>query len=343
MWENAATDLQTPTREIVHSHEFSQYLSPFKAVWNPQDHTERIIMCGRYISEDFNGLKLHPIDLLDVSGNSGVTGVYTQLVDPFVVTISPVTAFHPSLPLIASGSGMHLYLWQPDEVLRGGLGEATWKMPFAELWSQKPDRRMAEPLRSAASHVGRSGSDDRLVYTNDPRLAFQRRRADAPANVKKKQKQQSKRGAGATGKSPNAGAKLSKPNPTQRGKPKTSISKKPKGKAKEAAAVLPSSPTVSPHFTGAAAVSPRRQERKPPTPNKRRRVSHSSATAAAAGTDSDEDFEGPMRGVASPQQLRRSSRLKGQRTVSRYFEPPSEGEEESASAGEEEEGEEDED
>jgi DNA damage-binding protein 2 len=86
-----------PSAEIVHSHDFARYLTPFKAVWDPKDARERTVLCGRYISEPFHFprgtesvgdndsddaaaadgggggrggndpyLALHPIDVLDV-------------------------------------------------------------------------------------------------------------------------------------------------------------------------------------------------------------------------------------------------------------------------------------
>jgi DNA damage-binding protein 2 len=40
-----------PSREIVHSHNFSRHLTAFKAEWDPKDPGERLIGIGRYISE----------------------------------------------------------------------------------------------------------------------------------------------------------------------------------------------------------------------------------------------------------------------------------------------------
>ena len=37
------------------------------ARWDPKDPTERLAACGRYISEDFGGVALHPVDVFDVS------------------------------------------------------------------------------------------------------------------------------------------------------------------------------------------------------------------------------------------------------------------------------------
>jgi DNA damage-binding protein 2 len=36
-----------PDREIVHSHDFNRYLTPFRAEWDPKDGSERLIVVGR--------------------------------------------------------------------------------------------------------------------------------------------------------------------------------------------------------------------------------------------------------------------------------------------------------
>ena len=63
----------------------------------------------RYISEDFGGMALHPVDIMDAA-----TGrLLTQLVDANLATICPVNKPHPRLPLIVSGSSRSLYAWRP--------------------------------------------------------------------------------------------------------------------------------------------------------------------------------------------------------------------------------------
>lgn len=37
-----------PSQEIVHSHDFNRYLTPFRAEWDPKDPAERLIAIGRY-------------------------------------------------------------------------------------------------------------------------------------------------------------------------------------------------------------------------------------------------------------------------------------------------------
>lgn len=54
----------------------------------------------RYISEDFGGVALHPVDILDV----GSGRLLQQLTDLNLNTISPVNLPHPRLDIIISGS-----------------------------------------------------------------------------------------------------------------------------------------------------------------------------------------------------------------------------------------------
>lgn len=97
-------------REIVHSHDFNRYLTPFRAEWDPKDLQESMVAIGRYISDDFGGIALHPVDLIDVS-----TGrLCAEMIDPMITTISPVNKIHPRLELIVSGSSSSLYAWTPD-------------------------------------------------------------------------------------------------------------------------------------------------------------------------------------------------------------------------------------
>lgn len=73
----------------------------------------------RYISEDFGGVALHPIDVLDAS-----TGrLLSQLVDANLSTICPVNKPHPRVDVIVSGSSRSLYAWRP--ISKGALPAST--------------------------------------------------------------------------------------------------------------------------------------------------------------------------------------------------------------------------
>ena len=67
------------------------------------------VLVIRYISEDFGGVALHPIDLLDASTGRQVA----QLTDPNLETICPVNKPHPRQDIIISGSSRSLYAWKP--------------------------------------------------------------------------------------------------------------------------------------------------------------------------------------------------------------------------------------
>ena len=112
-----------PSREIVHSHDFSRYLTSFKGVFDPKDPTERTLLIGRYISEDYDGLALHPIDVFDTA-----TGrQQAELIDSNVATICPIAVPHPTEHIVAAGSSRNIFVWEPvpaDE-LEDEEGDAT--------------------------------------------------------------------------------------------------------------------------------------------------------------------------------------------------------------------------
>ncbi|GAX83618.1 hypothetical protein CEUSTIGMA_g11042.t1 [Chlamydomonas eustigma] len=109
VWDNLLDVNSPPSREIVHSNDFNRYLTPFRAEWDPKDYLEERFIVGRYISEDYNGKALHPIDIMDAS-----TGCLLQeLVDTNLTTISPVNKMHPTREVIITGSSRSLFLWRP--------------------------------------------------------------------------------------------------------------------------------------------------------------------------------------------------------------------------------------
>lgn len=65
-----------------------------------QDSSETLAVIGRYISENFNGTALHPIDFID----TGTGQLVAEVMDPNITTISPVNKLHPRDDVLASGS-----------------------------------------------------------------------------------------------------------------------------------------------------------------------------------------------------------------------------------------------
>eukprot|EP00198_Chlamydomonas_reinhardtii_P004209 XP_001693545.1 UV-damaged DNA binding complex subunit 2 protein [Chlamydomonas reinhardtii] len=61
------------------------------AEWDAKDPTESVFVVGRYISEDFGGVALHPVDVMSAADG----GLLRQLTDTNLTTISPVNKPHP--------------------------------------------------------------------------------------------------------------------------------------------------------------------------------------------------------------------------------------------------------
>mmetsp|Transcript_9398 Transcript_9398/g.28271 ORF Transcript_9398/g.28271 Transcript_9398/m.28271 type:complete len:589 (+) Transcript_9398:319-2085(+) len=109
VWDSIWDANQLPSRAIVHSHDFNRHLSPFRAEWDPKDPAERVVVAGRYISEDFGGVKLHPVDLMDAA-----TGrLLAELTDPNLPYICTVNKPHPRLDVIVTGASGSMYAWRP--------------------------------------------------------------------------------------------------------------------------------------------------------------------------------------------------------------------------------------
>ncbi|KAI3461648.1 hypothetical protein Pfo_018311 [Paulownia fortunei] len=111
VWDSIFGNLDSPSREIVHSHDFNRHLTPFRAEWDPKDISESLVVVGRYISENYNGIALHPIDFIDVSTGQLVA----EVMDPNITTISPVNKLHPRDDVLASGSSRSIFIWRPQE------------------------------------------------------------------------------------------------------------------------------------------------------------------------------------------------------------------------------------
>ena len=81
IWDYLLSVNGEPDRQIVHSHDFNRYLSPFRAEWDPKDPDERLIVIGRYhLSSMWHSLA-HPCwDALDslVEGEGFGATLYTS-------------------------------------------------------------------------------------------------------------------------------------------------------------------------------------------------------------------------------------------------------------------------
>ena len=70
-----------------------------------QDYTETVAVVGRYISENYNGVALHPIDFIDTSSGK----LLAEVMDPDITTISSVNKLHPQDDILATGSSRYNY------------------------------------------------------------------------------------------------------------------------------------------------------------------------------------------------------------------------------------------
>ncbi|KAL8525754.1 hypothetical protein ACS0TY_015116 [Phlomoides rotata] len=110
VWDSIFGNVDSPSREIVHSQDFNRHLTPFRAEWDPKDVSESLVVVGRYISENYDGVALHPIDFIDVSTGQLVA----EVMDPNITTISPVNKLHPRDDILASGSSRSIFIWKPQ-------------------------------------------------------------------------------------------------------------------------------------------------------------------------------------------------------------------------------------
>eukprot|EP00252_Welwitschia_mirabilis_P015135 TRINITY_DN3331_c0_g1_i1.p1 TRINITY_DN3331_c0_g1~~TRINITY_DN3331_c0_g1_i1.p1 ORF type:complete len:442 (+),score=81.33 TRINITY_DN3331_c0_g1_i1:614-1939(+) len=111
VWDSIFGDLEFPSREIIHSHDFNRYLTCFRAEWDPKDPSECLSVIGRFISDNYSGKALHPIDFIDLSNGQLVA----EVMDPNITTISPVAKLHPQEDVLATGSSRSLFIWRPKE------------------------------------------------------------------------------------------------------------------------------------------------------------------------------------------------------------------------------------
>ncbi|KAH7672934.1 DNA damage-binding protein 2 [Dioscorea alata] len=111
VWDSIFTNMESPSREIVHSQDFNRHLTPFRAEWDPKDPSESLAVVGRYISENYDGVALHPIDFIDTTSGKLVA----EVIEPDITTISPVNKLHPRDDVLATGSSRSLFIWRPKE------------------------------------------------------------------------------------------------------------------------------------------------------------------------------------------------------------------------------------
>ncbi|KAF6167397.1 hypothetical protein GIB67_020703 [Kingdonia uniflora] len=78
--------------------------------WDPKDPSKSLAVIGHYISENYNGVVLHPIDFINTSMGKRVA----EVMDPNITTISPVNKLHPHDDLMATGSSRSLFIWRPN-------------------------------------------------------------------------------------------------------------------------------------------------------------------------------------------------------------------------------------
>jgi DNA damage-binding protein 2 len=59
-----------------------------------------VAVIGRYISENYDNIALHPIDIIDTGSGS----LLAEITDSDVTTITPVNKLHPRADILISGS-----------------------------------------------------------------------------------------------------------------------------------------------------------------------------------------------------------------------------------------------
>ncbi|XP_060203212.1 protein DAMAGED DNA-BINDING 2 isoform X2 [Lycium barbarum] len=144
VWDSIFGNLDYPSREIVHSHDFNRYLTAFRAEWDAKDSSESLVVIGRYISENYDGAALHPIDFINVSTGQLVA----EVMDPNITTISSVNKLHPREDILASGSSRSLFIWMPK------------KQDIAQPREEKRILLCGEVSKKRSKKHGDNGDDD---------------------------------------------------------------------------------------------------------------------------------------------------------------------------------------
>jgi DNA damage-binding protein 2 len=172
VWDNLCADLSEPSREIVHSHNFNRYITSFKAEWDPKDRSECLAVIGRYISDDFNGVALHPIDFIDTSDGRLVEQVY----DHSITTICTVNKFHPRLDCMATGSSRSLFIWRPKDEIE--------EIPEAEATTPEANGKKTTKIQIYEADGGKAGrAKGKNNNDDDDDFAFMKKKFAAKANA----------------------------------------------------------------------------------------------------------------------------------------------------------------
>ncbi|KAL6967666.1 DNA damage-binding protein 2 [Sarracenia purpurea var. burkii] len=151
VWDSIFGNMDSPSREIVHSHDFNRHLTPFRAEWDPKDPSESLAVIGRYISENYNGAALHPIDFIDTSTGQ----LIAEVMDTNITTISPVNKLHPRDDILASGSSRSLFIWKPKEKSEIPQQKDEKKIVICGRAEKKPNKKFK----------GESDDSDNDIFT----------------------------------------------------------------------------------------------------------------------------------------------------------------------------------
>lgn len=112
--------------EMIHSHNFHRYLSPFRAVWDPRDWRDDLFLCGRFLSDAYTDEEtgttqlLHPIDLFSANSAS----VVHTLLDSCVTLICALNKFSPVSDSIASAPSGSIIIWSQKRTPDGSQLDA---------------------------------------------------------------------------------------------------------------------------------------------------------------------------------------------------------------------------
>jgi len=100
---------------------------------------------GRYISENYNGTALHPIDFIDASNGQLVA----EVMDPNITTITPVNKLHPRDDVLASGSSRFgIHYPTATIVTVGGHFFLLTDLSLVWIWFRNPVLQVAVHLEA---------------------------------------------------------------------------------------------------------------------------------------------------------------------------------------------------